>query len=236
MQTTVPGSPPSQPTPARMTLWGVAAADVAIGDQHICVIDMLHRVLCWGDDTFGELGDRNVATTPHTSVVQAQLPAGAMPSEIAASAAHTCAVAADAVYCWGSNDQYQLGTMSAVTTTSPLTPVLAMAGAQHVAAGAHSTCAVLGDGTVQCWGSNSMYQLGDGTGSTRSRPTPMGIAYHPDAAFDGSALIGLSAGEGHVCAIRRYGGVICWGANASGQLGDGTTTSRGHPVIVSHLP
>jgi alpha-tubulin suppressor-like RCC1 family protein len=97
----------------------------------------------------------------------------------------------------------------------------------QVAAGGFHTCAVNHAGEVKCWGSNANGQLGDGT--VTERVTPVGV---------GGMTIGVSAvaaGRFHTCALTAGGGVKCWGGNANGQLGDGTTTERLTPVDVSGL-
>jgi hypothetical protein len=45
----------------------------------------------------------------------------------------------------------------------------------------------------------------------------------------------IAVGGSHTCALTRTGQVSCWGANDSGQLGDGTTTDRPAPVLVRNL-
>ena len=56
-----------------------------------------------------------------------------------------------------------------------------------------------------------------------------------DSTCQDSPVIQIAAGEWHTCALRAGGGVACWGANANGELGDGTLTSRTHPVLVRGL-
>jgi hypothetical protein len=77
---------------------------------------------------------------------------------------------------------------------------------------------------VQCWGSNVDGALGDGS-QVASRPSP-----GPVAGIQGATQI--SAGWRHACARLTTGALRCWGQNASGQLGDGTTTARPVPVPV----
>jgi len=66
---------------------------------------------------------------------------------------------------------------------------------------------------VQCWGSNSSGELGDGTTKDSNVPitaaVPLGFAEAVGTGFD------------HACAISKNAAVQCWGGNAYGQLGDG---------------
>ena len=91
-----------------------------------------------------------------------------------------------------------------------------------LAAGRFHTCGVLSDGTLRCWGANDVGQLG--TGDTRDRLLPRRVrGVHFPA-------VGLAAGEGHGCAITHRRVLRCWGDNATGQLGDGTTIRRPRAV------
>ena len=86
-------------------------------------------------------------------------------------------------------------------------------------------CALLTDGTVECWGYNNNGQLGDGTttSSFGSTVTVSGI----------TTASSIDLGSSHSCAVLTEGKVKCWGENDSGQLGDGTTTDRTTPVEVT---
>jgi alpha-tubulin suppressor-like RCC1 family protein len=95
-----------------------------------------------------------------------------------------------------------------------------------IAAGWGHTCALKG-GQVYCWGHNYTGQLGDGT--TTQRITPTLVA---DGAMGNSGVTAVAAGWGHTCALKG-GQVYCWGRNAYGKLGDGTTTQRITPTLVA---
>src|SRR3954463_10621931 len=102
----------------------------------------------------------------------------------------------------------------------------ARAARTRLAAGQQHTCAVLDDGTVDCWGRNNFGQLGDGSLTTRLSPVPVsGLG----------TAISIAAGSFHTCAVLSTGTVRCWGFNDSGQLGNGTTASSSAPVAVSGL-
>lgn len=96
-----------------------------------------------------------------------------------------------------------------------------------LSAGSEHTCAVTADGGGLCWGRNTSGQLGDG--STQFRTAPVAVTRL------GSGLSAIAAGNAHTCALANGGGVNCWGLNASGQVGDGSTTTRLSEVAVDGL-
>ncbi len=102
------------------------------------------------------------------------------------------------------------------------------AGVIAVAAGGDQTCTLNVAGGVQCWGSNSHGQLGDGTYFDHIAPAyVLGLS---------SGVAAIATGGTHfTCALTTAGGVKCWGNNVSGWLGDGTTVERTAPVDVVGL-
>jgi alpha-tubulin suppressor-like RCC1 family protein len=86
----------------------------------------------------------------------------------------------------------------------------------QLTAGGGFTCALLETGNIRCWGQNDDGQLGDGTVVGRVRPPSA------DVVANVSDFTAIAAGTSHVCALRKGGGLRCWGANLSGQLGNGT--------------
>jgi alpha-tubulin suppressor-like RCC1 family protein len=108
----------------------------------------------------------------------------------------------------------------------------------QVAAGAWHACAVThGDG-VACWGNNLSGELGTEVNAGVPADTDAGPALKPNpipVLVAGASAVELTAGCHHTCARRRDGQVDCWGANYSGQLGNGTTENSSRPVNVSGL-
>lgn len=101
-----------------------------------------------------------------------------------------------------------------------------VAGVVDIVAGDEFACALLGNGTVKCWGQNWYGQLGDGSQVERWTPVDVGHL---------NSVVAIS-GSGHsMCALEDSGEVKCWGRNGSGQIGDGTTTDRTVPVRVGSL-
>lgn len=136
---------------------------------------------------------------------------------------HSCFVrdTDGSVWCWGRNDQGQLGNDTTVDSTIPV-QVVGITGATTVVSGDEHSCAIVAGG-VQCWGANSEGQLGDGSQVASRKPVSVsGLA----------GVTAIAAGELHTCAIGGGGAVSCWGFNEAGQLGDGTTTSRLIPGTV----
>ena len=93
-----------------------------------------------------------------------------------------------------------------------------------VRAGDYHTCGVTAAGAAYCWGNNGDGELGDGTTTSRSTP---GLV-----AADVNFAAVSAAGQDHTCGLTAAGAAYCWGDNAFGQLGDGTTTTRLTPVHV----
>jgi alpha-tubulin suppressor-like RCC1 family protein len=135
-------------------------------------------------------------------------------SQIVANETHTCVLHDDGtVHCWGDNSGGELGDGTYVTPRTTPVAVLGISGAIQITAGRAHTCALLGDGTVRCWGSNEWGQLG--AGDTAARLTPVTVS--------GLANVSqISAGWAYTCALLRDGTVRCWGYYGFGAGGDGT--------------
>ncbi len=98
--------------------------------------------------------------------------------------------------------------------------------ALQVSAGDFSTCAVMSDHSVQCWGGNSYGELGNGT--TTSSSTPVAVTGITTAQ---TVVVGSST----ACALLTDHSVQCWGYNIYGSLGNGTTTNSSIPVTVPNI-
>ena len=199
---------------------------ISAGDAHTCAVTSGDGVLCWGYNAQGKLGD-GTTTERHVPTPVSGLASGVV--SVSAGKFHTCAVtSAGGVLCWGYNSFGQLGDGTQTTRHVP-TPVSGLAsGVVAVSAGGDHTCVVTSAGGVLCWGYNSFGQLGDGTTTNCHVPTPVsGLA---------SGVVSVSAGEFHTCAVTSAGGVRCWGSNSYGKLGDGTTVEKHMPTRVQGTP
>jgi len=210
------GTTTSRAGPAAVGGLSSAVVAVAAGDGHSCSLAAAGTVQCWGRNDHGQLGD---GTTVDRAVPVTVTGLTDPVTALAAGAHHTCAVtAAGGVRCWGANDSGQLGDGTASDQANPVAVVGLGPGVQSVAVGISHSCAVTSGAAVVCWGDNDSGQLGDGT--TAPRATPVGVVGLA------SGVVAATAGGDFTCALTALGGVTCWGANASGQLGDGTTTAR----------
>jgi hypothetical protein len=131
-------------------------------------------------------------------------------------ALHNCVLKNNGdIWCWGANQHGQLG--NGVPSAEEIAPVkvagLPMA-AKQVAVGIDSSCALLIDGTVWCWGSNEYGQLGNGQQSLTDVLTPV------QATALGSGNDVISIGYWHGCALKG-GAVSCWGDDLYGEIGSG---------------
>ncbi len=204
------------------------ATQIAAGDFHSCAIVAGGQVRCWGANSSGQLG--NGGTTDRSTPVGATGVSGV--TQIAAGASHTCAIGGGQVRCWGDNTFGQLGNGNTISPRANAVNVSSLTGATQIAAGAFHTCAIVAGGQVRCWGDNFSGQLGNGTTTTSSTPVAVtGLSGATQISPGGDPFIA----ESHTCAIVTGGQVRCWGANASGQLGNGGTTDSNVPVAVTGL-
>lgn len=99
---------------------------------------------------------------------------------------------------------------------------------RSISAGGSRSCALLEGGLVDCWGSNTLGQLGLGDGRDRGDdPGEMGDNLRPVNLGTGRTATAIAAGGEHTCALLADGAVKCWGLNLDGRLGLGDTQGRG---------
>jgi alpha-tubulin suppressor-like RCC1 family protein len=182
-------------SPLRVVAIGHALAD---GYDHSCALKADGTVVCWGNNSYGQLGDGTVVDRR----VPVAVPGLSGVVSLSAGSQTSCALKVDrSVWCWGRNDLGQLGNGTRIDSRTP-TQVSGLTDATAVAAGSFHTCALRSGGGVRCWGSNSGGALGTATTANPSS-TPVDVAGLTDA-------VALAAGSGS-CAVRRSGQVACWG-------------------------
>jgi alpha-tubulin suppressor-like RCC1 family protein len=213
----------------RFTALAVGGSMGVVG-AHTCGITTSGAAYCWGENTFGQLGD---GTATHRSA-PVPVAGGLSFTALTIGFAHTCGLTTDgSAYCWGWNQEGQLGTGSVTGPEScdyggPIScsrvPV-AVTGALRwaaISAGRH-TCGVTPARDAYCWGGSGP-QLGTGTTAQITAPAPVA---------GGLKFATVTAGVRHSCGVTQAGLAYCWGANDTGQLGNGSTLTSAVPVRVA---
>ena len=221
-------------------------ASLTAGDGHVCALLTNGQARCWGQNS-GALGDGTTTDRPRPVAVRNGAGTGPLTgiTQIVAGAMHTCALLTNAtVRCWGDNGVSQVGDG---TTTSRLLPRTVKA---HTGSGALSnvvqlstqtrnTCARTTAGQLRCWGPNRNGELGTGSVTPVSQPTPLlpRIVVPPTGTGALSSVRRVGVGSSHSCArVGSTGEARCWGSNSQGQAGDGTvTTPRPRPRVVRNV-
>ncbi|MDB4956246.1 MAG: repeat-containing protein [Myxococcales bacterium] len=210
------------------------------GSHHSCLVKSDGSVWCWGRNQYGELGVPKSTDTSHP--VQAQFQDAIAVSPGMQS---TCGIKSDSTgWCWGriidgsfiptpnalpnGDNLVQLelaeGGLCALKSDSSVwcwsragspSQLTAMQVIAKDATQVTFDCALMRDGTVQCWGPNNHGQLGDGTTSGTGPVQVMGLA----------DVVEIGAGHNGNCARKRDGSVWCWGDNTAGQLGVSPTST-----------
>lgn len=215
------------------------------GRFHACASTATAGVSCWGSGSMGQFGNGSLAfaATPtatgfssnvlkvvvllgHTCPLfisgTVQCVGGFLPNtqgpittiidggaiDIDGSTNQACLItAARTVRCW------QAGTTNLVVQAG-------VSGAVELAVGRSHACARITDGSVRCWGADTSGQHGDG-----SRSTTIGVGVETTSVDGLADAIAIAAGPDHTCAVRANGHAVCWGSNASRQLGFEPTLS-----------
>ena len=195
---------------------------ISAGRDNISALRANGTAWSWGRNHVGQLG--NNSTTNRSSPVSV---VGGFTDwvQISAGSNHTVALRANGTaWAWGENSNGQLGNGTNVVTSSPVSVVGGFTNWVQVSAGGAHTAAIRANGTAWAWGAGSFGRLGDGTIVTKSSPVSVVGGF--------TDWVQVSAGGGHIAAIRANGTAWAWGINNYGQLGDNTTVSKSSPVSV----
>ncbi len=217
------------PAPVDLSGAGVAKVYLPTGEGDItadlavftCALRTDNSLACWGDNRSGQLGtggmEQHLVPNPIMTL-------GTRVSRAANGAGHVCAQTSDgALYCWGNDQQGQLGAASSGPLTIP-TQVAGLSSVDGIACGGAHTCAHEADGSMYCWGDNTYGQLGVMASGSVPMPTQLTSL--------GTRVAKIAAGAHHTCAITTDGALSCWGDNRYGQLGTDDMNPRSMPTPV----
>ncbi len=232
-----PGEMPAGATPV-----GLIPQLLAGGGNHFCAGEAAGEVRCWGRNHAGQLG---YGDTEDRGDQPGELPTpavdvgGEVVVQLAVGSTSTCALlVSGAVRCWGGNDLGQLGygdTTDRGDGPGELpTPDLDLGGpAVRLGLGLTTSCALMADRQVRCWGRNVYGQLGVGS----TEPIGDQAGEMPPAVTPlGGDVLALFVGPAHNCALLVGGDVRCWGLNNYGQLGIGSLANLGDDEAVLSVP
>jgi alpha-tubulin suppressor-like RCC1 family protein len=209
-------------------------ASVSVGADHSCALKTNGNVYCWGSNRFGQLGvPRNdtlcgTGTGKYGCSLRPQLVQSSVQfTSVSAGQRHTCAITTQReAFCWGANDQNQLGGFAGSGST-PVRVQGALPWTQ-ISAGFTHSCAVRSDGALFCWGQSERGQLGNGSLFNASLPARVALS-EPAAS--------VSAGQGRTCARTTVGRVYCWGAIwTTRESGLELSRSQTTPLLVPGSP
>jgi alpha-tubulin suppressor-like RCC1 family protein len=220
--------------------------------EHTCIIkndgELAGRgsLWCWGDNTFGELG---IGTTSYSEEPQQVLLDEANADKIkddwsyvSAGSVHTCAIKGlGNLFCWGYNNNNQLGfDSSIIQSLKPIQVGVAQnlpQGWTKVEVGDFHSCGLREKGTdsnaLYCWGDNLHGQIGNSlSGSNQKQITPFQIPGSPN-------WVDIALGDFHTCGTKKDPATgsytaWCWGTRFNGQIGDGSVT--GNVVTPAEVP
>lgn len=223
---------------------GRTAKAIALGGNFSCAILDDDNIKCWGANAFGQLGlgdvvDRGVTSADMgDNLPKVDLGTGKTAKRLAAGLTHACAIMNDdTVKCWGQNGAGQLGLgntenrgggQNEMGDNLPTIDLGAGRIAVSIALGAETTCVILDDGGLKCWGRNDSGQLGTGDSENRGDAIgEVGDALVPINLGTGRKAKSIHLGEGFACALLDDTSVKCWGHNGEGRLGYGDSVPRG---------
>ena len=199
---------------------------IATSNSHTCARISDGSAWCWGDNNSGQLGDGTTTNSSGAVRVTTDISSTLLTnvSTVSVGTNASCALKSDGtVWCWGDNGEGQLGDRTSDSSSfavqvkkadnTPLSTVTA------ISVGTDHACAVLSDKSAWCWGDNSDGATGAGTAVASKGAVRVTKA--ANAVF--TNVVSISAGNAHTCALLGDKTVWCWGLNAYGQLGNGST-------------
>src|SRR3954447_21317511 len=150
--------------------------------------------------------------------------------KVVAGAQHSCSLDdVGIVKCWGNNESGAVGDGTVEPRITPTGVTGLGAGIVDIAADGFSSCALLGDGSVKCWGANTFGALGRGSADALPHPVP-------DYVSGLGGVTQISGGYYGYCVVITDGTAKCWGANPYGEIGNPAASNpQTSPIAVQNL-
>ena len=215
-------------SPVQTVAFGTNWKQVTNGYYHTAALKTDGTLWTWGYNSFGQLGDNTVSNRSSPAQTVAF---GTNWKQVSSGVFHTAAIKNDGtLWIWGDNANGKLGDNTTTNRSSPVQTIAGGTNWKQVACGYCNTAAIKTDGTLWCWGLNSVGQLGDNTTTNRSSPVQT-VTYGTNWKQVASTLKNSTLFTyGNTAAIKTDGTLWIWGYNNNGEIGDKTTTNRSSPV------
>eukprot|EP00756_Hemistasia_phaeocysticola_P006673 Hpha_TRINITY_DN13945_c0_g2::TRINITY_DN13945_c0_g2_i1::g.35529::m.35529 len=229
---------------ANLPTVGIAFSQVSVAHIGTCGIKASNgAVVCWGDNSEGQLGVGDITNRGNTagdmaSLTEVPVPAGCTVHSVERHYEHVCLLCTDmtTIYCWGRNLGGVLGVgIFGETVNLGDTPgweagwtATDVGGAvtKLVPGGDSYHDCVLMSGGIKCWGSNTDGELGYGDTSKRGTSSGHMGTNLPLLKPGGKTITDACLGQDHTCVLYSTGGMECWGGNSFGQLGIDSTADK----------
>lgn len=207
------GTLASSNVPIQVIAQGSNVQKVAVGGKHACALYANGDVKCWGQGTYGQLGN---GSTTATVTTPALIIAGVSKLVVARDTSYF-KVGGD-VWSTGRDQWGQLGNNASLSNIS--TPVkIITGGTTDLWSGKYHACAKV-SGTIKCWGANPAGEAGIGSITPDKVTTPTTAT-----AWNGVSIVDMTGGDSTTCARTTSNELKCLGSNIYGQLGLGYTSS-----------
>ena len=211
------------------------------GYTQTCALTSGGGVKCWGNGSNGKLGNNSDTNLklPGNPVVDSGGTSLTGIVQVSARHSHSCALDSEGgVWCWGKGSNGRLGNGTSADSNHAV-PVAdgdgsntTLTGIVQIGGASTSPCALTVEGEVVCWGAGSSGQLGNKSNTDKDHPVDVVASDTDTTALSGIVQISQSSTSNHTCGVTSGGEVVCWGKGTKGQLGNGNTADKNHPVAV----
>ena len=215
------------------------------GGSQTCALKLSGRVLCWGRNSYGFLGQGHFNSSSSYPVAILTLDENGEPEplsdivQISIQTVHACALTSGGqIKCWGKGSRGRLANGSDTDrayatlvkkrsgSSAPLSQII------QISMGNQHSCALTSGGQVKCWGKTNSGQLGHGSASAGKKNYPVSVVAEDGSGAPLENIVQISLGQQHSCALDELGQVLCWGDGRNGRLGTGNNQNRGVPTYV----